>query len=76
MYPGHSTSRDLADDLARIPFTEPMTSIRPSAGFGSIRTPERPDLRRVDGVKLPGGAQRDRLGADLKDPDLGGQRLD
>lgn len=30
----------------------------------------------VNGVELPGGAQRDRLGADLKDADLSGQHLD
>ena len=30
--------RAVAEDLAGIPFTEPMTSIRSGAGFGSIRT--------------------------------------
>jgi hypothetical protein len=54
-----------------------MTPIRPSAGFGSIRTrPNGFNRGPVNGVELPGGAQRDRLGTDLKDADLSGQHLD
>src|SRR5579859_3430573 len=48
-----------------------MTPIRPSAG--SCRSVPG---RTVNGVELPGGAQRDRLGTDLKDADLSGQHLD
>lgn len=37
---------------------------------------ERLNRERVNGVELPGGAQGDRFGADLKDMDLSGQLLD
>jgi hypothetical protein len=66
-----------AEDLARIPSTEPMTSIMPAAGFGSIRT--RPNgliATASTESSCLAAAQRDQLGADLKYADLIGQHLD
>ena len=69
--------RARAEDLARIPSTEPMTSIMPAAGFGSIRT--RPNgliATASTESSCLAAAQRDQLGADLKYADLIDQHLD
>jgi hypothetical protein len=45
--------------------------------LGSILTPaERLDVVLVNVVELAGGAEGDRLGADLEDPDLRHEGLD